>query len=151
MSDDIEDSARHVLDEDGVIRDRFIEYIFIDVFEGEIDAVTIGNFNQLRTRLLPPELPPITMEICSDISAALSWAMNIGPVSVWNLSPEDAASVPGNKKEIKLLYGAKIGGYDIGAPVAGSTIVRTIILAAVQVLREISKGVQHRTHLDAVH
>lgn len=127
--------AEAFVDDDGTVRGSQIEYLYDDFYSGVLHEHTEDNFKILCGTLLGDNLKP-PANVCTDYDAAMKWATAIGAVTTFELTEEQFEQEPDNKKYNARL-GCKIGPLDLGSYVSASTPHFALLLAVVQVMREL--------------
>lgn len=141
----------YVDDTDGIVRDKFLEGLFDDFLDGTADELSFDNLWEYCKLYVDDDITKPDSTVISITECAAVWGMQFGVVTIWELDDEDFDNF-GIDKAKDLRYGAKIGPIEYGDFAAGKTIPLSIVLAVVQMLREISMELNNRSEgQDALH
>jgi hypothetical protein len=124
------------LDDEGTIRDTFIEHLFTDVYHWRVDEITRQNLPVMAAAVLQrPELLEAP-EIFDNLGGAIRYILKIAFLTIWELDEKSKSVLPSSVQAMEPTVAGKLGDLKVGQPVVGKTVHQVVLLALIQYIRE---------------
>jgi hypothetical protein len=129
------------VDDDGIIRDAHIEYMFRDIYEDteqqEVQDeanITLHNF-QTYARMIFPDAGPVPDDVLTNDLSAIDWCSKVGVLSI-SVIREHLTPDP-DIKRLGLTHIVRLSrGQEATKPTMGRGLGRACLLSVLQAMRE---------------